>query len=66
LTRKAQPEAKILVVADVVWAMTAYRPHRPALGVDKTLEELTGNQGVLYDQQVVEACVQLTNNEFQF
>jgi len=60
-------EAKILAVADVVEAMASHRPYRPGLGVDKALEEITGNQGTLYDPQIVEACVQLfVKNEFQF
>lgn len=60
-------EARILAVADVVEAMAAHRPYRPGLGVDKALEEITINQGILYDPQVVEACVQLfKKNEFQF
>lgn len=61
------PEAKILAVADVMEAMAANRPYRPGLGVDKALEEITRNQGVLYDPQVVEACVRLfTGDGFQF
>ena len=60
-------EARILAVADVVEAMAAHRPYRPGLGVDKALEEVTTNQGTLYDPQIVEACVQLfTKDEFQF
>jgi PAS domain S-box-containing protein/putative nucleotidyltransferase with HDIG domain len=53
------PEARILAVADVVEAMTSHRPYRPALGVDKALEEITMNRGVLYDEKVVDACVTL-------
>jgi len=46
-------------VADVVEAMTNHRPYRPALGVDKALEEVTQNKGVLYDVSMVDACVKL-------
>jgi len=53
------PEARILAVADVVEAMTSHRPYRPALGIDKALEEITMNRGVLYDEKVVDACVTL-------
>ena len=42
-------EARILAVADVVEAMASYRPYRPALGIDKALEEIEKNKGVLYD-----------------
>lgn len=52
-------EAKILAVADVVDAMSSYRPYRPALGIDKALEEITQNKGVLYDPLAVDACLKL-------
>ncbi len=37
-------EAKILAVADVVDAMSSYRPYRPSLGIDKALEEISRKQ----------------------
>ena len=52
-------EAKILAVADVVEAMAAHRPYRPALGIDKALDEITQKRGVLFDPTVVDACVGL-------
>jgi PAS domain S-box-containing protein/putative nucleotidyltransferase with HDIG domain len=52
-------EAKILAVADVVEAMVAHRPYRPALGLDKALEEISKNTGKLYDPDVVDACLEL-------
>jgi putative nucleotidyltransferase with HDIG domain len=52
-------EAKILTVADVVEAMSSHRPYRPALGVDKALEEITVNKGILYDANVVDACLRV-------
>lgn len=52
-------EARILCVADVVEAMSSHRPYRPALGVDRALEEVTRNQGRLYDKAVVDACVKV-------
>jgi putative nucleotidyltransferase with HDIG domain len=51
------PEARILAVADVVEAMASHRPYRPALGLDKALEEITQNRGKLYDPQVADACI---------
>ena len=30
-------------------AMASHRPYRPALGIDKVLEEIARNQGSLYD-----------------
>ena len=48
-------EAKILAVADVVEAMSSHRPYRPALGIEKALEEISSKKGKLYDPRVVEA-----------
>lgn len=60
-------EARILAVADTVEAMAAARPYRPALGVDRALEEIRSNAGKLYDPDVVEACVKiLLENRFEF
>jgi PAS domain S-box-containing protein len=52
-------EARILAVADVVEAMASHRPYRPALGLDKALEEITQNRGILYDPEVVDTCLKL-------
>jgi HD-GYP domain-containing protein (c-di-GMP phosphodiesterase class II) len=52
-------EARILAVADVVEAMSSHRPYRPALGLDKALDEITRNRGVLYDPLVADACVRV-------
>jgi PAS domain S-box-containing protein/putative nucleotidyltransferase with HDIG domain len=52
-------EARILAVADVVEAMASHRPYRPALGLDKALEEITQNKGKLYDPEVVDVCLKL-------
>jgi putative two-component system response regulator len=52
-------EAKILCVADVVEAMTIDRPYKAGLGLDSALKELEMNQGLLYDPQVVTACITL-------
>jgi len=52
-------EARILAVADVVEAMASYRPYRPPRGMDKALEEISQNGGVLYDSEVVDACLRL-------
>ncbi|MDD4092254.1 MAG: PAS domain S-box protein, partial [Smithellaceae bacterium] len=53
------PESRILAVADVVEAMATHRPYRSALGLDKALEEITLNRGLLYDPEVVDACLRL-------
>jgi putative two-component system response regulator len=52
-------EARILGVADVVEAIASHRPYRPSLGIDTALGEITRNQGVLYDTQVVNAFAKL-------
>jgi HD-GYP domain-containing protein (c-di-GMP phosphodiesterase class II) len=55
-------EAKILAVSDVVEAMTSFRPYRPALGIEKALEEITQNNGKLYDPEVVDTCLTIYQN----
>ncbi|MBA7558210.1 Cyclic di-GMP phosphodiesterase response regulator RpfG [subsurface metagenome] len=60
-------EAKIMGVADVVEAMSSHRPYRPSLGIDKALEEISQNRGILYDPEVVDACLKLfKEKEFKF
>nr|WP_255531329.1 HD domain-containing phosphohydrolase [Polynucleobacter sp. UK-Gri1-W3] len=52
-------EGRILAVADVVEAMSAYRPYRPALGVEVALAEIERGRGSIYDEKVVDACLAL-------
>jgi PAS domain S-box-containing protein/putative nucleotidyltransferase with HDIG domain len=52
-------EARILAVADVLEAMASHRPYRPALGLDKALDELSQKKGTVYDTNVVDACLRL-------
>lgn len=52
-------EAKILAVADVLEAMATHRPYRPALPIEKAIEEISQNKGVLYDEDVVECCLKV-------
>jgi HD-GYP domain-containing protein (c-di-GMP phosphodiesterase class II) len=60
-------EAKILAVADVVEAMASHRPYRPALGIDKAIEEINKGKGKLYDRDVVNACNRVVKNKkFKF
>jgi len=60
-------EARILAVADVVEAMCSHRPYRPAVGLPAALQELQANRGVLYDSDVVDACVGVfSRGEFTF
>ena len=59
-------EGRILAVADVVEAMASYRPYRPALGTGAALDEILKNKGILYDSNVVDACLNLFNKGFKF
>jgi response regulator RpfG family c-di-GMP phosphodiesterase len=60
-------EARIVGVADVVETMASHRPYRPAMGLDKALEEVFKNRGRLYDEKVVNACLILFNEKgFEF
>ena len=52
-------EARILAVADVVEAMASHRPYRPSLGIKAAIEEVEKNKGILYDADVVDACLRL-------
>jgi diguanylate cyclase (GGDEF)-like protein/PAS domain S-box-containing protein len=51
--------ARIIAVADVVEAMAAHRPYRPALGIDAALATIQQGRGELFDPTVVDACVRL-------
>jgi PAS domain S-box-containing protein/putative nucleotidyltransferase with HDIG domain len=60
-------EAKILCVADVVEAMSSHRPYRPALGIQAALDEISQKRGILYDREVVDACLKLFRDKnFKF
>ena len=60
-------ESRILTVADVVEAMASHRPYRPSLGLEPALDEIKKNKGILYDEQVVDACIKIfTENKFSF
>jgi len=52
-------EARILSVADVVEAMSSHRPYRPAHSMKEALREIKKGKGILYDPQVVDACIRL-------
>lgn len=60
-------EAKILAVADTLEAMSSHRPYRPAIGLNKALDEIAKNKGILYDNSVVDICIDLfKNKKFKF
>jgi len=56
-------EARILGVADVVETMVSHRPYRSALDIEQALGEIARNRGVLYDPEVVDACLSLFRGE---
>jgi len=59
--------ARVLAVADVVEAMCAPRPQRSALGLHTALKEVSSKRGLLYDAEVVDACVRLVRDKgFRF
>jgi putative two-component system response regulator len=60
-------EARIISVADVIEAMAYHRPYRPALGIDEALNEIRKNSGVIYDREVVDACLAIfEKGRFEF
>lgn len=60
-------EARVIYVADVVEAMSSHRPYRPAMGIQKALEELEKNKGKLYDENIVNTCLKLFQEDnFEF
>jgi len=61
--KEALVEARILCVADVVETIASHRPYRPGLGLDKALEDITKNRGILFDPDVVDVCLKLFQNK---
>ena len=60
-------ESKILSVADVTEAKSSFRPYRPAQGIEAALAELRQHRGTLYDNDAVDACLELfADATFQF
>jgi len=58
-------EARILTVADIVEAMASHRPYRPALGIDKALDEVKFGKGTRFDATVVDACLAIFAKAFK-
>ena len=48
--------SRVLAVADVVEAMASPRSYRPLPGLEKALDEILAQRGILYDPDVVDAC----------
>jgi PAS domain S-box-containing protein len=60
-------EAQIIGVADSIEAMSSHRPYRPSLGMGYALEEIKRLKGLIYREDVVDACVSIIENgKFHF
>jgi putative nucleotidyltransferase with HDIG domain len=57
------PDARIIAVADVVEAISSYRPYRPALGLEYALAEISRSAGTLYDPEAVQTCLYLCQRD---
>ncbi len=58
--------ARIIGVADVVEAMCSQRTYRPARGINEAAKEISKNRGILYDANVVDACMKVLMGGFRF
>jgi PAS domain S-box-containing protein/putative nucleotidyltransferase with HDIG domain len=59
-------EGRIICVADVVDAISSHRPYRPSRGIEQALLEIKEYAGILYDPEVVNACLELFQEGFSF
>jgi HD-GYP domain-containing protein (c-di-GMP phosphodiesterase class II) len=47
--------------------MSSHRPYRPSLGIDEALKEISEKRNVVYDPQIVDACMSLFRDKnFKF
>ena len=61
------PEARVIMVADVVESMMSHRPYRMALGQTAALGEISAGRGTRDVEQVVEACqILFDEKRFEF
>jgi putative nucleotidyltransferase with HDIG domain len=58
--------SRIMAVADVVEAMSRFRPYRESLGEARAIEEIRSNRGRLFDAGVVDACLTVLESGFAF
>lgn len=59
--------ARILAVADVFETIASHRPYRPSLGIQRAVDEIKNNSGILYDRQVSAVCLELVEQgRFEF
>lgn len=57
------PEARVLAVADIVEAMTCYRPYRPGIQLDTVLEYIEKDVDGQLDPEAVRVCLDLFRNK---
>jgi putative nucleotidyltransferase with HDIG domain len=58
-------EARILIVADIVEAMSSHRPYREALGIEPALAQIQSEKGSKLDAEVVDACLAIFDGGYQ-
>ncbi|KJS33019.1 MAG: hypothetical protein VR64_03645 [Desulfatitalea sp. BRH_c12] len=56
-------QARILSVADVFETIASHRPYRPSLGLQRAIDELTDNKGILFDEDVVAVFLRLVEEK---
>ncbi len=59
-------EARILAVADTVEAMSSRRPYRATPGLEAALKTIKAGSDILFDADVVNACLKVFEDGFQF
>jgi putative nucleotidyltransferase with HDIG domain len=58
--------SRIMAVADVVEAMSRFRPYREALGEERAIEEIRTKRGTLFDPDAVDACLGILEFGYAF
>jgi putative two-component system response regulator len=53
--------ARIISVADIVEAISSHRPYRPAIGIESAIQIITNGKDILFDKDVVEACIEVVH-----
>jgi len=59
-------EARVLAVADTIEAMSSRRPYRNTPGLQIALETVDAGRGTLFDAEVVDACLKVFKDGFEF
>ena len=53
------PESRVLAVADIVEAMSSFRPYRPPIPMDIVLKEIEKESEKRLDPEIVRVCIAL-------